>query len=259
MRTARGVPLRLRHLGYVNDRGDVVAASALDRDLVDVDARHVVVTLHGVEVQSRSALLTPEALEHRRDRALRRLELVRHRDAIPVVPDGDDERDLQHTGRVEAFPEHALARACVPDGGEADFLSVVRETARDRARGGRFAVQLRCPGQADRPGHLRADRGKLGRGLPRSEKVLPFPAFVERPRREVAQHLATRRVRVADDVWVGVELREVLGEIGQSDREHERLVAVIPRPPVTRSERVRHPELGDLLALAGYAKRGVPD
>src|SRR5882672_6933039 len=57
----------------------------------------------------------------------------------------------------------------------------------------------------------------------------------------------------------GVELREVLRQIGQPDREHEGLVAVVAGPPVTRAEGVRHAELSDLLALARDAKGRVPD
>ena len=124
VRTARRVALRLRHLGDVHHGGDVVAARALGSDLVHVEARDVVVTLHGVEVQPRATFLATEALEHGRDRALRRLELVRHRDPVAVIPHRDHERDLEHSGGVEALPEHAFARARVADRGEADLFPI---------------------------------------------------------------------------------------------------------------------------------------
>ena len=130
---------------------------------------------------------------------------------------------------------------------------------RDRSRRGRSAIQLRCPSQTDRARHLRPDGGKLGCGLARRKEVLPAPAFVQDPGGEVAQHLASGRVGVADHIGVGVELSEVLRKVGQSDREHERLVAVIPRAPVSRAKRMGHPELGDLFSLARYPKGRVPD
>ena len=258
VRAARRMPLRLGHLGHMDDRWDVLAAGAIGRELVNVTARDVIVAFHGVEVDARPAVLPAEPFEHRRDRALRCLELVRHRNPVAVVPDRDDQRDLQDARGVQALPEDPLARAGVPDRGEADLLAAAREAASDRTCGRRFAVQPRRPGQPDRARHLRADRGKLGRGLPGGEQILPPPSFVERARREVAEHLAPCRVRVAHDVRVGVELREVLREIRQADGEHEGLVPVVARPPIARPERARHAELGDLFALPGDAKGRVP-
>ena len=82
---------------------------------------------------------------------------------------------------------------------------------------------------------------------------------VERSGREVTQHLPAGRVRIAHHVRVGVELREVLREVGEPDREHEGLIAVVPRAPVTRPKGPRHGELRDLLSLPGDAEGGLAD
>src|SRR5207302_1386154 len=159
------VSLRLRHLGHVNDSGDVLAAGTLGRDLVDVAARDVVVALYGIQLDARALALPAEALEYGGDRGLRRLKLVRHRDPIAVVPHRDDQRDLQDSRGVQALPEHTLAGPRVPDRREADLLAAAREAARDRSRGRRLAVEPRCPRQAHRTRPMRSQGGELRRGL----------------------------------------------------------------------------------------------
>ena len=98
-------------------------------------------TLDELERDARPVLLPPESLEHRGDRALRRLELVGHRDPIAVVPYRDHQRDLQDSRCVQAFPEHAFAGPRVPDRREADLLAGAGEAARDRTCRRRFAIQ----------------------------------------------------------------------------------------------------------------------
>ena len=215
--------------------------------------------LHHMNVVARCAVAAAESLEQGRDRTLRCLELVGHRDAVAVVPDRHDKRRTEHADRVEAFPEDALGRPGVADRGEADLVAVAREAPRHRAERRRLAVELGGPGQADRARHLRADRRKIRSRLTRREEILPAALFVEDARREVTQHLATRGVGIAHDVRVGVELGEVLRQIGETDREHEGLVAVVARSPIAGPESARHGQLCDLLTFPRDAERRLSD
>src|SRR5438105_4406984 len=157
VRTARRVALRLSHFGHVHDRGNVLVPRALDGDLVYVAACEVVVTLDGVEIYPAAAVGPLEALQHRGDGALRGLQRVRDGDAVAVVPDRDHERDREHAGGIEAFPERPLARAGIADRREAHLVAVAREAARDTGER-RRSIELGRPRQSDRARHLRADR-----------------------------------------------------------------------------------------------------
>ena len=215
--------------------------------------------LDRVEVVAAPALVAAESLEQLRDRAFGRLQLVGDGDAVAVVPDRDDERRLQDPDRVQALPKGALARPGVPDRREAHLVAVPRKATRDLAKRRRLAVELRRPGESDGAGHLRADRREIRCRLAGREEILPLAGPVERSGREVTQHLPAGRVRIAHHVRIGVELREVLREVGEPDREHEGLIAVVPRAPITRPKGPRHGELRDLLSLPGDAEGGFAD
>ena len=152
VRAARGVALRLRHLGHVHDRGHVLASCTLDGDLIDVAARQVVVALHRVQVVPSAAVGPLEAPQHRGDRALRRLQLGGHRDAVTVVPDRNNQGHLQDTCGIQdaiidadqlqplknnAAPGNGLvARRCAARPGQARGRRVATEAA------GRVEVDL---------------------------------------------------------------------------------------------------------------------
>ena len=219
-----------------------------------VDEPEVIAALRDADLEAGTAVAL-HARERLRDRALRRLQFVRHRDAVAVVPDGDDERDLQDARGVHRLPEEALARPGVAARAEADLVAVVREAARGLAQARRDAVELRGPREPDRARHLRRHRRDVRRALPGREEVAPTPLRVHGACAVVVRHLTAARVRLAIDVGVGVELREVVLERRDADRHRERLVAVIAAPPVTRPEGVRHPEVRDLLAVTEDAER----
>src|SRR5438128_415532 len=101
---ARRVALRLRHLGDVEDRRDVARARPLRGDRVGLAAREVIPSLHDVQVVPGAVARALESPKDLADRAFRRLQLVRHRDPVAVVPDGNEERDAEHAGRVQRLP-----------------------------------------------------------------------------------------------------------------------------------------------------------
>src|SRR6266853_1961858 len=85
-----------------------------------------------------------------------------------------------------------------------------------------------------------------------------LPRLIEKPRGEVVAHLPAARRRLGLDVGVAVELREELAHVGHAGRPHERLVAVVARAPVARTEGLRHRDVGHFLAVAEDAERGIP-
>ena len=148
------MPLRLRHLRDVQDRRDVLHAHDARRGDVRLAQRRVVPPFDGVDVVAFFLLrIALESLQQLRDVALRHLEIVRHGDAVVVVPDGDDHRDLQHARGVDRFPEHPLGAARVADRSPRHFVATPREL-RHRLQLVDLAIELRGPGQPDQARHL---------------------------------------------------------------------------------------------------------
>ena len=67
-------------------------------------------------------------------------------------------------------------------------------------------------------------------------------------------HLPPTRGRITLDVGIGIELGEELLQRQRPDGQHERLVPVVARAPVTGSKRPRHRQLGHLLAVTEDAE-----
>ncbi len=167
---------------------------------VGLAQRRVIPAVHDVDVVSdllfRIAL---EAFEKLGDVALCDLELVRHGDAIVVVPYGEEHRRLKHTGGVDRLPEHPLGTTGVADGAPGDLVAIAREPRR-RLQLLDLAIELRGIGQADQARHLRAGRRDVRRGVVAIGLIAEGTVGVEQARCEVAVHRTAARPRIVLDV-----------------------------------------------------------
>ena len=112
----------------VNARlGHVLLAAKLGGALVGFEQGHVVPALDGEDFHARLVVGALQPGEGFRDAGLRGLVLHGDGNAVAVVPDRHQQRDLEYPGGVHRFEEHALRRRRIADGGEADFVAVVGE------------------------------------------------------------------------------------------------------------------------------------
>ena len=244
------VPLRLRQLGDVDDRRDVLPPHPFGGLQIGLAEGRVVPAACPVEVDPvRHPLVALEAGEHLGEAALGELVLDRHRDAVAVVPDREQHRRLHHGGGVDRLPEEAFGARGVADRAEGDLVAPPREV-REVGEVGPAAEDARGVAEADQTWHLRGGRGDVGGGVRQAGEVEPLAGRVEEAGGEVGVHLPPGRARLALRIRVGVELCEVLFEGEGPDREHEGLVAVVARAPVAGAEGPGHRELRDLLAVA---------
>src|SRR5207253_3218922 len=115
----------------------------------------IVPTFYGVDV---IALLTAavalKSFEELGEIALGDLKLVRHGDAVSVVPDRNDHRHADHAGGIDRLPEHPLGAARVTDRAPRDLVAAVREL-RHLFHLTDDAIELRRVAESDEPRHLR--------------------------------------------------------------------------------------------------------
>src|SRR2546425_3361601 len=262
---AGGVALWLRALDHVDERGHVVAAHEGDDVGVRIDERRVVPPLDHTDLETRGqgprcarrSAVAPHPGERGGDRALRRLDLARDRDAEAVVPDRQGHRDLQHRGCVHDLPEDSLARSGIADRPERDLVAADGEVLHPSAEIGAQPVELRAIREAEQPCHLAPDGRDVRRGVLHRDLWQPPAVLVEEARRKVAWHLPSGGCELELRIGRGVELREELRQIGHDGREHERLVAVVAGTPIAVSEEFRECQLRDLLAVAEDAEAGL--
>src|SRR5205807_3553673 len=103
-----------------------------------------------------------ETTQHVGDRCLRGLRSDRDGDAVAVVPYRHRERHLQHTTSVDRLPKESLTGRGVADGAEGDLVAVDREAVLGALQLRIQAVELRCVGETDEPGHPAGDVRNVG-------------------------------------------------------------------------------------------------
>ncbi len=173
-----------------------------------IDEARIIPAGHGVNIVAPiAARLALEPLQQLRDAALGQLELVRHADAVVVVPDAEDHWPAEHARGVDGFPEHAFGTARVADRAEGDLVAVVRER-RERGQFWKLPVELRGVSKADEPGHLRAGRRDVGGAVHDPGQILPPAVPVEEARGKVGVHRPPAGHRLKLRVGVGVKLSE---------------------------------------------------
>ena len=237
----------------------MIAARPLVRLGVGHAQGRIVPAGDGVEIEPGAAAFgVAETLEHLGDVALGHLELVRHRDAVAVVPDREQHRRLQHAHRVDRLPEHAFGAAGVADGAERHLVAVIGEAAAQLAQPFAQAIDLRRPRQTHQPRHLRRRRRQIGGRVVALDQVLPGAVGPQHAGGEVAGHRAAAERRLRFEVGVGVELGEELAHRHRAQRQHEGLIAVVARPDVASAEGIGHRQLGHLLAVAEDPELGAP-
>src|SRR5205085_6360854 len=109
-------------------------------------------------------------------------------------------------------------------------------------------------GEAEEPRHLRARGREVGGNVERVDLRLELAVLADEARREVRIHRTAAGPRIVRDVRVRVELSKELVERRGAGREHERLIAVIARAPVTAAECARPCELRDFFPVAKDAE-----
>ncbi len=259
-----GMPVRLRQFGDVDDGGHVVAPHRPCGLLEGAVEGGVVPPVHAVDADPallavrRAAAVcraVAEALEDGRDVALGELQDVRDRDAVAVVPDGEEHRHLHDGDGVDRFPEGPFGAGGVADGAEGDLVAAVAPAP--GAQGGHPAVELRGEREPDQARHLRRRRREVGRGIHPVELGAPPAVGVQQPRGVMPGHVPPAEPGLGFGVGVGVELRKELLRGHPPQGEHQGLVAVIAGAEVARAEGVGQGHLGHFLAVAEDAELGL--
>src|SRR5215207_7595257 len=119
----------------MHQRGDMMFARYLSRRRVGFYQRGIIPAAYLIQFISMRAIrlgawLTLKALQDLVNVFLDHLELVGDGNPIPIVIDRDDRRRLQHTDRIDRFPEHALRGGGVANARKGDLVPVLRELSK---------------------------------------------------------------------------------------------------------------------------------
>ena len=249
VRTRRAVPLGLGDFLDVNQDRNVVLATTLHRFLVRRHKGWEIPPLHAVNQQAVGAFFPLKPCKSFGNALLDGLVLLRHRNAVAVVPHVHEHGHLQDAGGVHGLPEHPFRRARVTDGADGNLVAAVGELGVGGCHVWEGAVHLARLGQTQQARHLRPRGGHVGRAVEARHLILPIPKFIQHPGGEVAAHLPPARGGVGDHVGVGVQGREVLLHGEQTLCHHEGLVPVVPRTPVPWPQHFGERQLRQLLAV----------
>ena len=254
----RAVALWLGDFLHVNQDWNVVFPAPLGRLLVRGNQVGVIPSFDAVNDQTVGRFFSLETGQSGRDALLHRLVLLGNRNAVPVVPHAHEHGHLEHARRVHGFPKQPFRRARVANRADRDFVATIGESGHAFCEFRHRLEHLARLGQSDQPWHLASRRADVGRAVEVGHQILPGSVFVQGPGGKVTSHLSARRRGVRFDIGMGVERCEVLLHAEQSPRHHERLVPVVPRPPIALSHHLGQSHLSHLLAVPKNPKLRLP-
>ncbi len=253
-----GMSLRLGDVDDVHQGRDVIFARDVSGGGVGFEQGGIIPGVDGVKVVAAVAILVGagvalEALQDGADVFLDHLELVGDRDAVAIVVDGEHGGSFEHADGIDRFPEQAFGGGGVADGGEGDFVAVVREIL-EVEQFGEVAVEDGGVRQADGARHLRGSGGDVGGDVVHLGLVAPGTVRVEVARGKVGVHRAAACGGIVGQVRVGVELGKKFLDAHHACHEHPGLVTIIARAPVTLAEGAGNGQVGQFLAVAENAE-----
>ena len=280
VRSAGAVALRLGALLDMDEHGHMAFPTDADRPLIGQQKGRIVPGAHLEDDDAPSGQLrfgfgegnatipcptgfrpVGHARQRLRNAFAGRLELLRNRDAIAVVPHTHAERNAQDRRRIHGLPEHALRRRRVADGAESDLIAALREALGLESgllqRLAKGAVMLARMGQAQQTWHLARSGGQVNRTVRLLGVVEEVAIRSHQSRAEMAVHLTACRHGLAGGVGVGVQLGEILLDRQQAGGHHQRLIPVVSAAEVARLELAGEGQLSHLLAISEDAELGL--